>query len=242
VSSGTVDADTVARRWSQPMTDSAADLMTAVVAGDADTVRRMVTEDPSLASSRGEDGVSALLQARYRNDRATIDALLSADPELDIFEAAALGYVDRVRERLDANRGDIGALSPDGFTPLHLAAFFGKADVARLLLDSGADVTAYTRNPFANQPLHAAAAGGHVEICRMLIAAGADVDATQHGDFAPLHEAAQHGDDEMVELFLSAGADPTAIAGAMGTPADVADAAGHADVARRLREMAVQRA
>lgn len=224
------------------MTDSAADLMTAVAAGDADAVRRMVTDDPSLAASRGEDGVSALLQARYRHDRATIDALMSADPDLDLFEAAALGYVDRVREHLDADGGDIAAFSPDGFTPLHLAAFFGKADVAGLLLARGADVTVYTRNPLANQPLHAAAAGGHVEICRMLIAAGADVDATQHGEFAPLHEAAQHGDDELVELFLSAGADPTAVAGAMGTPADIADAAGHADVARRLREMATQRA
>ena len=224
------------------MSDPAADLMAAVIAGEADEVRRLVSDDPSLAASRGEDGVSALLQARYRHDRATIDALMSADPELDLFEAVALGYADRVAERLEADPAGIGAFSPDGFTPLHLAAFFGKADVARLLLTSGADVSAYTRNPFANQPLHAAAAGGHVEICRMLLAAGADVDATQHGDFAPLHEAAQHGDDEMVELFLSAGADPIAVAGAMGTPADVAEAAGHPDVARRLREVAGQRA
>jgi ankyrin repeat protein len=224
------------------MPDPAAALMAAVIAGEADEVRRMVADDPSLAASRGDDGVSALLQARYRHDRAMIDALMSADPELDLFEAAALGYADRVRERLEADPGGIGAFSADGFTALHLAAFFGKADVARLLLTSGADVAAYTRNPFVNQPLHAAAAGGHLEICRMLLAAGADVDATQHGDFAPLDEAAQHGDDEMVELFLSAGADPLAVAGAMGTPADVAEAAGHVDVARRIREVAGQRA
>jgi ankyrin repeat protein len=228
--------------WSRTMPDPAAEIMAAVIAGDAATVRRLVAEVPSLAASRGEDGVSALLQARYRNDRATIDALMSADPELDLFEAAALGYVDRVRERLDADPGGVNAVSRDGFTPLHLAAFFGKVDVTRLLLASGADVAASTRNSFANQPLHAAAAGGHVEICRMLLAAGADVGATEHGDLAPLHQAAQHGDDEMVELFLSAGADPTAVAGALGTAADVAEAAGHPDVAHRLRDVVDRRA
>jgi hypothetical protein len=40
----------------------------------------------------------------------------------------------------------------------------------------------------------------------------------------------------MVELFLSAGADPT-VRVPEGTPADLADAAGHPDVARRLRDV-----
>jgi uncharacterized protein len=106
------------------------------------------------------------------------------------------------------------------------------------LLSAGAPVDVYTRNEFANQPLHAAAAGRNVDICRALLAAGADVNATQHGGFTPLHEAAQHGDDEMVELFLSAGADPTGAAEEAGSPADVAEAAGHRDVATRLRAVA----
>lgn len=72
----------------------------------------------------------------------------------------------------------------------------------------------------------------------MLLAAGADVDATQHGGFTPLHEAAQHGDAEMVELFLSAGADPTVTVEDGGSPADLAEKAGHHDVATRLREVA----
>ena len=92
------------------------------------------------------------------------------------------------------------------------------------------------------QPLHSAAAGRHIEVCRVLIAAGADVNATQQHEFTPLHAAAQHGDDELVELFLSAGADPSARTDAGDTPADIADAAGHVDVARRLREVAEDRA
>jgi ankyrin repeat protein len=217
-----------------------ADMMAAVAAGETEQVQAFLAQDPSLAMARGDDGVSAVLLARYRFDRPTMDALLAADPDLDIFEASAVGRMDRVRAALDDEPDAIRRLSPDGFTALHLAAFFGKPEVAKTLLDAGASVDTYTTNDFANQPLHAAAAGRHLEVCRLLLAAGADVNATQHGGYAPLHEAAQHGDVEMVELFLSAGADPALVV-AEGTPADLADAAGHPDVAQRIREVAASR-
>ena len=82
--------------------------------------------------------------ARYRFDRATTDALLAADPDLDVFEATALGYVDRLRERLEADPAAATAFSPDGFTALHFAAFFGKPEAARILLEHGAAVDVYT--------------------------------------------------------------------------------------------------
>ena len=215
--------------------------MAAVGAGDVARVAALLAEDPSLVNARGEDGVSAVLLARYRFDRPLMDVLLAADPDLDIFEGAALGRIDRVRAALDDDPAVVRAFSPDGFTALHLAAFFGKPEIARALVDAGASVDAYTKNDFANQPLHAAAAGRHLEVCRVLLAAGADVDATQHGGYTPLHEAAQHGDVEMVELFLSAGGDPGIAVPDGGTPADLAEAAGHIDIARRLREVAAAR-
>jgi ankyrin repeat protein len=219
---------------------TASDMMAAVAAGDTEQVNALIAEDPELAMARGDDGVSAVLLARYRFDRPTMDALLAADPDLDLFEAAALGRIDRVRERLTDDPTSVARLSPDGFSALHLAAFFGKPEIAKALLDAGAPVDLYTTNDFANQPLHAAAAGRHLEVCRVLLAAGADVNAIQHGGFTPLHEAAQHGDVEMVELFLSAGADPTVSVTDGGTAADLAEAAGHHDVATRLREVAAR--
>ena len=215
-----------------------AELIAAVKAGDAERVAAIVSEDPSLATARDADGVSAILLSRYRFDRAVTDALLAADPELDGFDAATLGYIDRLRERLDADPGLATAFSSDGFTALHLTAFFGKAEAARVLIEAGAEVNVYSRNPFGVQPLHSAAAGRHHEVCRLLLAAGADVNATQQLGYTPLHAAAQHGDDELVELFLSAGADPNARLDDGKTPADTAEANGHIDIAARLRAVA----
>ena len=221
---------------------TAQDMITAVTTDDAARVAALVAEDPALASVRDRDGVSVLMLSRYRFDRGTTDALLAADPELDVFEATALGYIDRLRERLDEDPTRAVAWSADGFTALHFAAFFGKAEAARTLIDAGAMVDAVSGNEMRVQPLHSAAAGRHHEVCRLLIASGADVNATQQHDFTPLHAAAQHGDDELVELFLSAGADPSARTDAGDTAADIAEAAGHVDVARRLRQVAQDRA
>lgn len=211
------------------------DLFSAIDAGDAARVAALVAEDPALASARDETGVSAILRARYRFDRPMLDTLLAADPDMDVFDAAALGHLDRLRARLDEDPMRVDAFAGDGFTALHLAAFFGKAEAARTLLDAGASVHTYGRNTFANQPLHAAAAGRHADVCRLLLAAGSDVNAPQHGGYAPLHEAAGNGQVDLAELFLSAGADPRATTADGATAADVAERAGHHDLAARLR-------
>jgi uncharacterized protein len=155
-----------------------------------------------------------------------------------VFEAAALGYLDRLRERLEDDPTAVSSLSAGGYTALHFAAFFAKPEAARTLLEAGAPVDTVAANEMRVQPLHSAAAGRQVEICRLLLAAGAEVDARQAGGFTPLHEAAQNGDPEMVELFLSAGANPLVATDDGRTAADIAEGATHSDVARRLRDVA----
>lgn len=217
---------------------AAEDLIAAVIAGDADQVKSIVSADPTLASTHDGDGVSVLMLSRYRSIRDVTDALLAAGPDLDIHEAAALGYIDRLRERLEEDPTRVGSFSADGYTALHLAAFFAKPEAARVLLEAGAPVDAVARNETRVQPLHSPAAGRQTEIGRLLLAAGADVNARQAGGFTPLHAAAQNGDPEMVELFLSAGADTAATTDDRRTSADIAEASGHPDVAHRLHDVA----
>lgn len=203
--------------------------------GDAAALAALLAEQPQAAGARDGAGVSLALQARYRGRLDLVDVVLAASPALDVFDAAGLGRVDRLAELLDEDPGAVAAVSGDGFTPLHLAAFFGHLDAARLLLDRGADPAAVAANPMAVQPLHSAAAGGATALAELLLDRGAPPDARQHGGFTPLHAAAQHGDERLVARLLAAGADPAAATDDGRTAADLAAAAGHDDLADRLR-------
>jgi ankyrin repeat protein len=153
---------------------------------------------------------SELLDALYGGDRETVDRLLAEQPGLTIFEAAAVGDLARVHELLLLEAGFVDLFSPDGFTALHLAAFFGHEDVVAELVRRGADVSAVARNALGVEPLHSAAAGGHIAAARILLAHGADPNARQEGGFRPIHAAAQNGNDELYGLLVEHGADQEA--------------------------------
>ena len=193
------------------MASASEDLFTAIDAGDVDRVRTMLDADPSLAMARDHEGVSALLRARYRLDRGLTETVKARVAALDVFEAATFGDLDRLAILLAADSGLAGLRSGDGFTALHLAAFFGKDDAARLLLARGADPDAHGTGWMTGTPLNSAASAGHAAIVHLLLEAGADPDAVQLGGWTPLHSAAHNGDARTVELLLARGADPAAI-------------------------------
>lgn len=213
---------------------SDADMLNAVKAGDVDAVKVMLAENPSLVNAMDSDGNSAILIATYWGKGEVADVLLAHAPKMNVFEAAAAGQLSHVKQQIEDNPALLHAWSQDGFTPLHLAVFFGRRDVAELLLARNAEVNLASRNPIQVTPLHSAAAGNHFEICEALIAAGADVNARQEGGFTPLHSAAQNGNLDLVDLLLKHGADPHAKTDAGKTARDFAAEGGHAGVAMRL--------
>jgi ankyrin repeat protein len=192
------------------MASTTDELFAAIEAGDADRVRDLVTGAPALAGGRDAQGVSALMRARYRLDRGVVQALMAAEPDLDLFDAAAFGDLDRLTALLAADP-DVDAVSGDGFTPLHLAAFFGKPEAVTLLLHRGAEADPRGRGWMTGTPLHSAVSGRHVDVVEILLPAGADPNARQSGGWTPLHGAAHNGDVASVALLLAAGADPAAV-------------------------------
>jgi ankyrin repeat protein len=157
--------------------------------------------------------MSDLLQALYRGERDEAERL-AAGRELTVFEAAALGRADRVRELVDADPGLANAYGDDGFHPLGLACFFGHVDAARVLLEGGADVNALARNErIQTAAIHAAAAaegkGGEetrYELVELLLDHGADPNLEQGGGFRAIDAARQNGDVRIEALLLDHGA------------------------------------
>jgi ankyrin repeat protein len=185
------------------------ELFLAITTGDVDTVKRLVDEDPALASARDGSGLHVVLLALFNQQREVADILLAADPDLGVLEAAGTGRADRLRELLDADPEARDVRTPEGFTPLGLAAFMGGPDAVRVLLERGADPDDDADNQFGVRPVNAAAAAHDHETMRLLLEAGADPDSQQQGGFTPLHEAAHSDDVEMARLLLEHGADTT---------------------------------
>jgi len=97
--------------------------------------------------------------------------------------------------------------SADGFTALHLAAYFGRAGAVRVLIREDADVEEAAGNASRVRPLHSGVAGRDIGVVGALLDAGADLEARQEGGFTPLMGAAAGGVKEIVERLLAAGAD-----------------------------------
>jgi ankyrin repeat protein len=171
-------------------------------------------------------------------DRGLIDAVRRHVEQLNVFEAAAFGDLDRLSGLLGDDPDLLGAVSGDGFTPLHLAAFFGQTDAVRLLLARGAAVDHVGTGWMTGTPLHAAAAGSHASIVHLLLEAGADPNTRQRHGYTPLHSAAANADVESVEALLAAGADLSATNDDGDTALALADKTGDLVTVEVLRDAA----
>jgi ankyrin repeat protein len=207
----------------------------AIKSGNVDKVDQMLDHDRSLANAKNDDDLSAVLTAMYYHEPDIAHTIVAFGAELNIFEASAVGQIDKVKELIKQQVDLINAYSPDGFQPLGLAAFFGQADVVEFLLSKGANTNSASNNNMRVMPLHSAVASKDFAISEMLLKHGADVNAAQADDFTPLHEAAQNGQIEMVELILKYKPDINARKTDGKTPLALAIEYKHDDVAELLQ-------
>jgi len=202
-------------------------------AGDTDGLRRILDQDPGAAEARDASGVSLVMQALYRGRRDLAEMIAGKKKELDIFEAASLGRLERLEE-CARNAWLVNSHSKDGFTALHFACFFGQPEAVRLLLGKGAEIDSVASNPMKVAPLHSAASTRNLEAARLLLEHGAPANARQQAGWVPIHAAAQNGDLAMAQLLLRHGADPNVVNDEGKTAAMVAREKGHAEIAEML--------
>lgn len=205
-----------------------------VKTGQLDAVKADLAADPALLDGTNEAGQCAFLLAKYYRQGAVADYLLSLHPNLDVFTLCVAGHTAEVLKAIDAKPELLEAHSTDGWTPLHLAGFFGWPELANGLLDKGAKIDSRSTNSMENTPLHAAAAGGATPLVELLLKRGAQVNATQHGGWTALHAAAQAGNRAMVETLVAHGASVNQRAENNQTPLDLALLKGHQELVEFL--------
>ncbi len=123
----------------------------------------------------------------------------AAVPDVDIWKAAASGNVEAIKQHLEAGT-DVDAKEPaGGGTPLLVAAIFGRVEVAKLLIEKGANVNG-TSNDGATA-LHGAAFFCHTEIVKLLLGKGAVVDAKNIRGETPLDSVAGEWSQELEGIY-----------------------------------------
>ena len=116
--------------------------------------------------------------------------------------AAGQNNTDEVRSLISSGMVNINCMDQYQCTPLHEAAISGKANVAKLLLDIGAEPNA--TDQFERTPLLDAATAGHQEVAQILIESGAELNVANKRGFTPLHGAIMRNLD-MVKFLVERG-------------------------------------
>jgi uncharacterized protein len=152
------------------------DIFEAAATGQTDQVVALITKDPSLVNAYSVDGFTPLSLAVFFGHLETVNALLAAG-----------AYVNAAsRESMKV-------------TPLASAAAANRNDIARVLIEHGADVNAKAAANFS--PLHEAAATGNLELARLLLDKGANINAVTEDGKTPFIYAQEHNRAEMIELL-----------------------------------------
>jgi hypothetical protein len=152
--------------------------------------------------------MNKLISAILDDDRTTVRKLLKSDPELAI----------RLIPNAKLHRSTIFHWIYAGDTALHLAAAGYRVELARLLLDAGADSNA-AQNHRRSSPLHYAADGfitgpvwdaqRQVQMLDCLLERGANIHLQDKNGATPLHRAVRTRCVAAVKFLLDSGSDPT---------------------------------
>ncbi len=91
-----------------------------------------------------------------------------------------------------------------GYEPLHYAIWYKQRDVARILLEHGADVQSQAGNGWT--ALHMAAHHNYINLLNHLLDRGADINARNRNGQTPVDVAVSQRNAEAIELLVSKGA------------------------------------
>jgi ankyrin repeat protein len=199
-------------------------LLDAAMNEDLATLSAILDRHPELVNAVAPNGRRALAVSisGYFHDGVALLRARGAEPT--VFEAAALGDRAALDAWLRTDPALVHAYNSDGFTALHLAAYYGQVEAARALLAASADPNAGQQSDAGNTPLQVASGiQGNDQVGELLLVAGADVNARmEYVGTTPLHQAVKNTDMPLVRVLLAHGADRAARDVHGQTPWDIA--------------------
>jgi ankyrin repeat protein len=165
--------------------------------GDAAGIRALLAADPTGRDLRNDAGQSPLLHAAYRGRGPAFEAILESGEPTDAWDRLIGGCADGLPAP--------DAWTPDGFTPLHLAALVDNVPAATALLAAGADPNVLATASFARvTPLGSCAFSGALGVARLLLEHGADPHIGEDGAYTVEAEAIARGNEELARLIEEA--------------------------------------
>lgn len=221
---------------SQPNEQTPSDVIRAIKDNALPALERLLQEHPHLVDAKDESGGSALLISIYYGKPDMTSLLLRAGAQVNAFEASAAGLGAELERALRGDPSLVRQRSHDGWTLLHLAAFFGHRELVLQLLNEGSDPLAISHNQEANLPINAAAAAGRNDVVALLLERGCPADARGASTaYTALHLAAHAGNAALVKLLLEAGADRQLTVAGGESALDLARRGGHREVVELLQ-------
>ncbi len=165
--------------------------------------------DPNSRHTEDPSGTTALIWAVHKGNKELVKLLTGSGADPDISDNYRNKPLPDASERGYTDIARIlmesGAdIHTSRGAPLILAARKGHIDIVRMLLENGSDA----KGTGGVKALADASEAGHTDIARMLIDNGADVNAPRDSSApTPLHLAARTGRIETVKLLIDRGAD-----------------------------------
>ena len=172
---------------------------------------QFLLENGAVIEEKDDQGWDAMDMAAFRSNAPIVDMLIEHGGRYTIQEAVALGRSADVKTMLGDDPSVANRKFLDGKTLAAMALERGNEELAILLLEKAADLTAVADG--GESLLHLAARGGSAPMVRYLIDKGANVMARDSAGDTPLHETTYKDRDQAAALLIAAGADvkaPTA--------------------------------
>ncbi len=182
-------------------------LKTHIQNKESDKTISFIKLNPEVLTQEDENGTSGLMIIAYSGLEKVFEKAIELKKSFSFHEAIVSGKMEVVKNYLEQNNADfINTYSNDGFTPLSLAAFFNQTEIAKLLVENGADPNLSATNPSKVNALHSAIAKENYELCKILIEKGVNVNAIQVQNVTALHSAVHRGNLELTKLLIENGA------------------------------------